>query len=91
MTKKQYYKENWKVFLHLLLRTKRFGVNNKWWNDFDSLFGLPTYRIILNIILVAPLLEEYKKIKFRATACHFMTDEEKSFVGWEWEKVFSKL
>lgn len=42
----KYYKKNWKIFLHLLLRTKRFGVNNEWWNHYDSIFGLPT-RLIL--------------------------------------------
>lgn len=24
---------------HIFLRTKRFGVNNRWWANFDSLFG----------------------------------------------------
>ena len=78
----RYYKQNWKLFLHLLLRTKRFGVNNKWWNEFDSLFGLPTWKIIWRIITVRPLLTEWTKIKFRVVACHFMTDEEKETMGW---------
>lgn len=78
----KYYKENWKIFIHLLLRTKRFGVNNKWWNDYDSIFGLPVNKIICRIIKVTPLITEWKKIKFRAVSCHFMTDEEKKMVGW---------
>lgn len=78
----RYYKQNWKIFLHLLLRTKRFGVNNKWWNDFDSIFGLPTHKIIWRILTIKPLIIEWKKIKFRAVDCHFMTDEEKSTTGW---------
>ena len=78
----RYYRKNWKVFVHLLLRTKRFGVNNKWQNDFDSIWGLPTKQIIWRIITVRPLLTEWTKIKFRVVACHFMTDEEKDIVGW---------
>jgi hypothetical protein len=77
----KYYKKNWKIFLHLLLRTKRFGVNNKWWNDFDSIFGLSTIRILWRIILIKPLIVEWTKIKFRIVACHFITDEEKNIVG----------
>jgi hypothetical protein len=78
----KYYKKNWKMFLHLLLRTKRFGVNNKWWNEYDSIFGLPTSIIILRIITIKPLITEWTKIKFRVVACHFMTDKEKEIVGW---------
>jgi hypothetical protein len=76
-----YYKNNWKLFLHLLLRTKRFGVNNKWWNDFDSLFGLPFVIIIWRILIVKPLIIEWSKIKFRIVACHFISDKEKNIIG----------
>ena len=55
----KYYKKNWKMFLHLLLRTKRFGVNNKWWNDYDSIFGLSTCKIIWRIITIKPLIIEW--------------------------------
>jgi len=30
---------NAKQVAHIFLRTKRLGVNNLWWADFDSLFG----------------------------------------------------
>ena len=84
LTKKQFkfYFKNWKIFIHLLLRTKRFGVNNKWLEDFDSIFGLPTYKIIWRIIKIYPLFLEFDMIKFRAVGCHFMTDEEKLMMGW---------
>jgi hypothetical protein len=77
----KYYIKNWKIFVHLLLRTKRFGVNNKWWNDYDSIFGLSIINII-RILTIEPLITEWKKIKFRAVACHFMTDNEKEMIGW---------
>lgn len=47
-----------------------------------SIFGLPTYKIIWRIITVKPLIIEWRKIKFRAVACHFLTDEEKETTGW---------
>ncbi|MFH1608622.1 MAG: hypothetical protein ABH951_01225 [Patescibacteria group bacterium] len=78
----KFYHKNWKMFVHLLLRTKRFGVNNKRWNDFDSPFGFSMIKIIWRVIRVYPLVEEFRMIKFRAVACHFMTDEEKDMMGW---------
>jgi hypothetical protein len=34
---------HWKLVLHLLLGTKRFGVNNCWSERFDSLFCVPLF------------------------------------------------
>jgi len=34
-----YLVATWKMVTHLLLRTKRFGVNNQLWAERDSLFG----------------------------------------------------
>jgi hypothetical protein len=77
-----YYYKNWKLFTHLLLRTKKFGVNNQWWNKYDSIFGLPTMKIIWRIITIRPLIIEWIKIKFRIVACHFISDEQKQLIGW---------
>jgi hypothetical protein len=77
-----YYYKNWKLFTHLLLRTKKFGVNNQWWNKYDSIFGLPTMKIIWRIITIRPLIIEWTKIKFRVVACHFISDEQKQLIGW---------
>jgi hypothetical protein len=51
--------QNWKVIFHLLFRTYRFGVNNKWWSDFDSIFGLPFWKRF-NII------QRYKEMRLRS-------------------------
>lgn len=34
-----YLIENWKMVIHLLFKTQRFGVNNQLWSNYDSLFG----------------------------------------------------
>jgi hypothetical protein len=59
----------WKLGIHLLFRTKRFGVNNEWWSPFDSLFG-GSLRERLNII------NNYRMMKIRAGDCHFLNDED---------------
>ncbi len=55
-----YIYEHWKLGVHLLFKTKRFGVNNQWWASFDSLFGArrlsDRFRLIRN----------YKLMKIRA-------------------------
>lgn len=73
--------KNWKMGVHLLFRTKRLCVNNRWWSDFDSPFGWPWWKK-LTLITIFPLLNNYICMWFRAKACHFMTDEEKKNMGW---------
>ena len=77
-----YIKANWKLGVHLTLRTKRFGVNNKWWCSFDSIFGIRNRRIILNILLVWPVYQSYKFMKIRAVGCCLMAPEERKMMGW---------
>ena len=71
MTRYKYFKENWKLIIHIMLRTYRFGVNNEWWCDFNSMFGLPLYKRFSP----KQLIENYKSAKFRALACYFIDDE----------------
>lgn len=66
---------NWKLCYHLLIRTNRFGVNNNWWNSYDSIFGFPIKSQLFRIITIMPLLEEYKYIKFRIIHCCFIHPE----------------
>ena len=68
--------KHWKIGVHLILGTKRFGVNNEWWSRFDSIFGCSIGRIMWKIVWIRPLIENYRRMKFRAGVCHFMTDEE---------------
>lgn len=68
---------NWKLGFHFIFRTKRFGVNNKWWSDGDSMFGWSHTKKIWSIITILPIIDNYKCMKLRAgTMAHFMTDEE---------------
>ena len=66
---------NWKLIIHVLFHTKRFGVNNQWMGNFDSL--LAQHR--------GTLWENYQAVKFRAIACGFLTREECRNLGWRSE------
>jgi len=69
------YLAKWKLMAHLTLRTKRFGVNNEWWSSFDSLWGWGLSKRLWAILTIRPMVDNMKMIWFRATACHFITDE----------------
>ncbi len=72
----KYFLKHWKLGIHLLFRTKRFGVNNKRCSDFDSIFGYPTKTIWKHILTIKPIIKNYKLMRFRAKACYFLDDEE---------------
>jgi len=76
------YIKNWKLVIHILFRTYRFGVNNSWWSDFDSLFGLP-WKSRWHLI------REYKMARFRACECYFVKEPWKLFPLY-WKKRHSK-
>lgn len=73
----KYYREHWKIGVHLLFRTKRFGVNNEAWpiGPGDSMFGLSNWKIFWAIIRIKPIILNWKCMKFRSKCCHFLTDE----------------
>ena len=69
---------HWKLIIHLLWHTKRFGVNNKSFSDFDSI--LSTHNRGMRYTL-----QNYRAAKFRATACGFLTRDECKALGWKSE------
>jgi hypothetical protein len=78
-----YLLENWKTGVHLVFRTKRFGVNNKWWSSFDSIWGKSLGRILLDVVMIKPIVDNYKSMRTRATYLHFMSNEEKKLMDWD--------
>ena len=92
MERLKYVLSNWKIVIHLVFRTKRFGVNNEWRSDFDSLFGYSWKKILWMVITVRPFIINYQAMKFRVIACHFLGDEIKRLFGWaEYKKRRVKL
>lgn len=83
MNRIEYIRDNWKQILHLFFRTKRFGVNNNWWSDIKSVFGLPVWKQIVSVVLILPLIYNYYRIKSRIEFCHFIPDEEKKLFGFK--------
>ena len=75
---------HWKLGVHLVCRTKRFGVNNGWWATFDSLWGWSLGRLLWSIVTVVPMIKNLQGIWVRAVVCHFLGDESKMLMyGWK--------
>ncbi len=84
----KFFRENWKQGVHLIFRTKKFGVNNNWWCGYNSILGWPTSKIIISILTVKPIYDNYLMMKFRAAACHALSEETNKKLGWYnyWKK-----
>jgi len=71
-----YILQNWKVAVHLIFRTRRFGVNNHWWSHFDSPLGVPVRWVVWDTIRICPIIGNYKLMKFRAIHLGFLHPKE---------------
>lgn len=77
----KYFRDHWKLGVHLVFRTKRFGVNNKWWSTYDAMFGWSHWKKFYSLILIRPFTENIKFMKLRAgTMAHFLIDEDYKLV-----------
>ncbi len=54
--------------MHLLLKTKHFGVNNRWWSSCPSDISWSMPKKLFAILLVLPIWRNYQALRFRALA-----------------------
>lgn len=75
----RYFIEHWKIGVHIVLHTKYFGVNNRWWSNLGmpSIIGWPTWEIVLGVVTVKPMIVNMKAALIRAFALGFMAPEER--------------
>ncbi len=71
----KYCLKNWKLGIHLLFRTKHFGVNNLKWSTFPSIWGWSWHKILLGIITIKPIINNWKGIRFRMEIGFIPKDE----------------
>ncbi len=72
--------QNWKLIVHLLFKTRRFGVNNQFTVGFDSILGRWTWRERLSLMC---LVNNYKFVKMRANVLGFLSPETCHNLGWK--------
>jgi hypothetical protein len=60
----KFVKENWKLGIHIMFRTKHFGTNNKWWEE-STFWYRPWYKTLWKVLRIRPFIEELKLMKMR--------------------------
>ena len=68
--------KNWKLIVHLLLGTSRFGVNNQWTSSFGSILARREPLTLESVI------QRYRLAKIRATDLGFLHPETCYQLGW---------
>ena len=78
----KFFFHNWKIGAHFIFQTKRFGVNNRWWCKFDSLFGVSIWKKLYRILTVKRLIYNYGHMKHRAIYFGFLDHDTCRKLGW---------
>ena len=65
-TRVKYARQYWKLAVHLIFKTKHFGVNNLWWSSQPSSIGWHWYQILFGILTVLPIWRNYQSLKVRS-------------------------
>ncbi len=62
----RFYRHYWKLGVHLVFKTRHFGVNNHWWAREPSVIAWPWWRRLLAMVTLIPLIQNYQSMKVRA-------------------------
>ena len=74
-----YVLSHWRFILHLIFKTRYFGVNNQWWSAHPSAVSWTWRQRLVAIITVNPIIQNIQSMRFRA------------FAGWVPQKTAEKL
>jgi hypothetical protein len=62
----KFAKQYWRLAIHLIFKTKHFGVNNLWWASQPSAIGWHWYQVVFSILTVMPIVRNYQSLKVRS-------------------------
>ncbi len=65
-TRLTYMRQYWRLAIHLIFKTRYFGVNNVWWAQQPSAIGWHWTQIVWGIITVVPIIRNYQSLKVRS-------------------------
>jgi len=66
MNKRRFALRYWKLAVHLIFKTRHFGVNNRWWVSQPSSIGWYPWQILWGIVTVMPIVRNYQSLKVRS-------------------------
>jgi len=67
---------HWKLLVHYLFRTKRFGHNNEWWAKEDFFLGWNFKKQFWSTLKICPIYKNYWYAKRRAYKVNAMSDKD---------------
>lgn len=62
----EFGKQYWKLAIHLICKTKHFGVNNEWWSKHPSPVGWSCRKRLWGMLTVMPIVRNYQSLKVRS-------------------------
>jgi len=62
----QWSRQYWRLAIHLVFKTRHFGVNNRWWVSAPSLMGWHWGQRLWAMITIVPIWRNYQALKVRA-------------------------
>lgn len=65
-TKLRFALKYWRLAFHLILKTRHFGVNNRWWVQQPSAIGWRWYQQAWGILMIMPIVRNYQSLKVRS-------------------------
>ncbi len=65
-TRLTYARQYWRLAIHLVFKTKHFGVNNLWWSTQPSAIGWHCAQIFWGILTIMPIVRNYQSLKVRS-------------------------
>lgn len=65
-TRITFARKYWKLAIHLILKTKHFGVNNDWWSIHPSPVGWNCGQKLWGIVTLMPIWRNYQSMKVRS-------------------------
>ncbi len=78
MKRVHYALKYWKLLVHLIFKTRHFGVNNRWWVSQPSGIGWHPWQILWGVLTVMPIIRNYQSLKVRSCIGWIPHDECKS-------------
>lgn len=56
----------WRLAIHLIFKTRHFGVNNRWWSRHPSPIGWSCSQRIWGMLTLLPIWRNYQSMKVRS-------------------------
>ncbi len=61
-----FMRQYWKLAIHLICKTKHFGVNNQWWSSHPSPIGWNCAQRAWGVLTIMPIWRNYQSMKVRS-------------------------